>query len=146
ACDDETARRTLAVFGTVAQLRPRYGDQAFGPYIISMSRSAADALAVLALARIAGCVDAAGQVPLDVAPLFETVADLDAAEAVVAALFADDVYRAHLAARGNTQVVMLGYSDSAKDGGLVASRWALQQTQISLTRLASASGVRIIFF
>ncbi|MBL0223807.1 MAG: phosphoenolpyruvate carboxylase [Xanthomonadales bacterium] len=146
ACDDEAARRTLAVFGTVAQLRPRYGEQAFGPYIISMSRSAADALAVLVLARIAGCVDAAGQVPLDVAPLFETVADLDAAEAVVAALFADDVYRAHLAARGNAQVVMLGYSDSAKDGGLVASRWALQQTQIALTRLASASGVRIIFF
>src|SRR5690606_9663476 len=95
ASNDDAARRTLAVFRTVAQLRPRYGAQAFGPYIVSMSRSAADALAVLALARIAACVDGSGHVPLDVAPLFETVADLDAAEEVVAALFADRVYRQH---------------------------------------------------
>ena len=146
ASNDDAARRTLAVFRTVAQLRPRYGEQAFGPYIVSMSRSTADALAVIALARIAACIDGSGNVPLDVAPLFETVADLNAAEAVVTSLFADPAYRAHLAARGNKQIVMLGYSDSAKDGGLVASRWALQQTQIALTRLAQESGVRIIFF
>lgn len=146
ASNDEVARKTLAVFRTVAQLRPRYGEQAFGPYIVSMSRSAADALAVIALARIAACVDRSGNVPLDVAPLFETVADLNAAENVVKSLFADPAYRAHLAARGNQQMIMLGYSDSAKDGGLVASRWALQQTQIGLTRLARESGVRIIFF
>ena len=62
------------------------------------------------------------------------------------ALFADPVYRAHLAARGDRQVVMLGYSDSAKDGGMLASRWALQRTQIALTALARDSGVRIAFF
>jgi len=87
-----------------------------------------------------------GHVPLDVAPLFETVADLDAATATVRALFADPVYRAHLAARSHRQVVMLGYSDSAKDGGLVASRWALQQAQVALAALARESGVRIAFF
>ncbi|MEO8011742.1 MAG: phosphoenolpyruvate carboxylase, partial [Dokdonella sp.] len=76
ASTDDTARRTLAVFRTVAELRLRYGPNAFGPYIVSMSRSAADALAVLVLARIAGCVDGDDCVPLDVAPLFETVADL----------------------------------------------------------------------
>ena len=146
ASSDESARRTLAVFRTVAELRPRYGERAFGPYIVSMSRSAADALAVLALARIAGCVDGEGRVPLDVAPLFETVDDLDAAEGIVSALFADPLYRTHLAARGDRQVVMLGYSDSAKDGGLVASRWALQQTQIALSKLARDAGIRIVFF
>jgi phosphoenolpyruvate carboxylase len=146
ASSDETARRTLAVFRTVAELRTRYGARAFGPYIVSMSRSAADALAVLALARIAGCVDDNGAVPLDVAPLFETVADLDAAEQVVHSLFSDKRYREHLSARGDRQIVMLGYSDSAKDGGLVASRWALQQTQVALTRLARESGIRIVFF
>ena len=149
------AVRTLEVFRAVARLRPRYGERVFGPYIISMSRSAADALAVLALARVAGCVEAAGDgdgtdvgpvVPLDVAPLFETVADLQAAGATMRALFDDPVYRAHLAARGNRQLVMLGYSDSAKDGGLIASRWALQQTQVALTALARESGVRIVFF
>ncbi|MCI4568561.1 phosphoenolpyruvate carboxylase [Lysobacter sp. CFH 32150] len=144
--DHAAARATLDVFRTVATARQRYGARAFGPYIISMSRSAADALAVLALARIAGCMDADNRVPLDVAPLFETVDDLDAAADTLHALFADPIYRAHLAARGDRQVVMLGYSDSAKDGGIVASRWALQQTQVALTALAQESGVRIAFF
>lgn len=140
------ADSTLAVFQTVGELRPRYGERAFGPYIISMSRSAADALAVLALARAAGCTDDQDRIPLDVAPLFETVADLEAAPDTLRSLFADPVYRAHLAARGNRQVAMLGYSDSAKDGGIVASRWALQQAQVALTALAHETGVRITFF
>ena len=140
------AQNVLDVFRTVADALPRYGARAFGPYIISMSRSAADALAVIALARIAGCVDANDAVPLDVAPLFETVDDLQAAADTLRSLFADPVYRDHLRDRGNRQVVMLGYSDSAKDGGLVASRWALQQTQVQLTALAAEAGVRIAFF
>ncbi|HKN78422.1 MAG TPA: phosphoenolpyruvate carboxylase, partial [Lysobacter sp.] len=145
-----TSQSTLEVFRAVAALRPRYGERAFGPYIISMSRNAADALSVLALARIAGCVEHANEVradeiranetrsnearcavPLDIAPLFETVDDLDAAEDTLRALFADPLYREHLASRGQRQVVMLGYSDSAKDGGLLASRWALQRTQVA---------------
>ena len=140
------AASTLAVFRTVQAARLRYGAQAFGPYIISMRRSAADALAVLVLARVAGCVDEKGVVPLDVAPLFETVADLDAARGVVGALAAQPHYRAHLAARGHAQLVMLGYSDSAKDGGVFASRWALQRTQVVLTELARESGLSIHFF
>jgi phosphoenolpyruvate carboxylase len=144
--DAADAARVLAVFRTVAGALPRYGARAIGAYIISMSRSAADALAVLALARQAGCLDANGAVPLDVAPLFETVDDLDAAAGTLRSLFADPVYREHLRERGDRQVVMLGYSDSAKDGGLVASRWALQQTQVQLTALAAEAGVRIAFF
>uniref|UniRef100_UPI0030D9C192 phosphoenolpyruvate carboxylase n=1 Tax=uncultured Arenimonas sp. TaxID=546226 RepID=UPI0030D9C192 len=144
AADD--ARPVLDVFRTVADSLPRYGARAIGPYIVSMSRSAADALAVLALAKLGGCVDGNGAVPLDVAPLFETVDDLDNAADTLRSLFADTVYRAHLRSRGDRQVVMLGYSDSAKDGGLVASRWALQQTQVALTALAAEAGVRIAFF
>ncbi|WP_374604703.1 phosphoenolpyruvate carboxylase [Arenimonas sp.] len=142
----DDARSVLDVFRTVADSLPRYGARAIGPYIISMSRSAADALAVLTLARLGGCVDGNGDVPLDVAPLFETVDDLDNAADTLRSLFADPVYRAHLRCRGDRQVVMLGYSDSAKDGGLVASRWALQQTQVALTSLAAEAGVRIAFF
>jgi phosphoenolpyruvate carboxylase len=140
------AQPALDVFRTVVAARPRYGIAAFGPYIVSMSHSAADALAVLALARVAGCVDADGSVPLDVAPLFETIADLHAAPAIVQAMFDDDAYRTHLRARGGRQIVMLGYSDSAKDGGLFASRWALQQAQVVLTDLARRNDVRIVFF
>ncbi len=111
-----------------------------------MCRSADDTLAVLSLARAGGCVDADGRVPLDVAPLFETVADLEAAPETLRSLFEDPVYRQHLQTRGQRQMVMLGYSDSAKDGGIVASRWALQQAQIALLVLARESGVRITFF
>jgi len=146
APDATEAVSVLDVFRTVADAQGRYGSRAFGPYIISMSRSAADALAVIALARIAGCTDRSGAVPLDVAPLFETVDDLQAAADTLRSLFADPVYREHLRGRGDRQVVMLGYSDSAKDGGLVASRWALQQTQVQLTALAAEAGVRIAFF
>ena len=158
--DAEAALPALDVFRTVKSARARFGADAFGPYIVSMSRSAADALAVLALARIAGCVehddatargnvDASGdtgQVPLDVAPLFETVDDLDAAAGVMRALFDDPVYRRHVRARGDRQIVMLGYSDSAKDSGLLASRWALQRAQVDLMRLAREAGVRLVFF
>src|SRR5690606_26986130 len=136
---------TLDVFRTVLDLRRSHGIDAIGLYIISMSRSAADALAVLALARVAGCIEN-GTVPLDISPLFETVGDLEAAQGVMRSLFEDPLYRAHLAARGNEQTVMLGYSDSAKDGGLFASRWALQRTQVALTELADEFGVRIMFF
>ncbi|WP_202843758.1 phosphoenolpyruvate carboxylase [Luteimonas saliphila] len=136
---------TLDVFRTVLDLRRSHGVAAIGLYIISMSRSAADALAVLALARVAGCVED-GTVPLDVSPLFETVDDLKAAPGVMRSLFEDPAYRCHLAARGDEQTVMLGYSDSAKDGGLFASRWALQRTQVELTALANEFGVRIMFF
>ncbi len=145
APDAEAAAPALDVFRTVHALRPQLGEHAFGPYIVSMSRNAADALAVLALARIAGCVEG-GEVPLDVAPLFETVDDLEAAREVMHALFDDPVYRRHLAARGDRQMVMLGYSDSAKDGGLLAARWALQRAQVELLELARAAGVRIAFF
>src|SRR3546814_2146195 len=108
------------LFREARELRRTHGAGAIGLYIISMARTAADALAVLALARIAGCVEG-DAVPLDVAPLFETVADLEAAPSVMRALFDYPVYRAHLRTRGDRQTVMLGYSDSAKDGGLMAS-------------------------
>lgn len=143
--EDGPARRSLAVMAEVARARREYGERVFGPYIVSMSRSGADVLAVLALARVAGCVEH-DQVPLDVAPLFETVDDLAAAARVLRGLFADPHYRRHLAARGNRQMVMLGYSDSAKDGGLLASRWALQRTQAELTALAREAGIDIAFF
>ncbi len=144
--DAVSAQRVLDVFRARCRLRKRDGERAFGPYIVSMSRSAADALAVLALARIAGDVDAAGRTPIDVTPLFETVDDLDAAPEVLRQLLDDPAYRAHLSARGSQQIVMLGYSDSAKDAGLLASRWAIQRCQVALVQLAREAGVQLTFF
>ncbi len=144
--DDDTVERLRAVFATLADARQRYGVHATGPYIISMAESAADVLAVLALARLGGLVDDDGGVPLDVAPLFETVDDLTHGPDTLRALLADPVYRAHLAARGDRQLIMLGYSDSGKDGGILAARWGLQRAQVELLEVARVEGIELTFF
>ncbi|ADV26355.1 Phosphoenolpyruvate carboxylase [Pseudoxanthomonas suwonensis 11-1] len=143
---DEGNKRLDAVFQALGDARRRHGADALGAYIISMARSRADVLAVLALARRGGLVDEAGRVPLDIAPLFETVDDLHHGPDTLRDLFADPVYREHLQARGNVQMVMLGYSDSGKDGGIAASRWSLQRAQVELLQVAEEHGIRLTFF
>lgn len=142
----DEAEDVRGVFTALADARRQHGDAALGLSIISMCHRASDLLAVLALARQGGLVDERGAVALDVVPLLETVDDLRAGPEVLAALFTDPVYRAHLAARADRQVVMLGYSDSAKDGGIVASRWALQRAQIDLGVVATAHGITLAYF
>jgi phosphoenolpyruvate carboxylase len=142
---DEQARSLQAVFKTLHDARKRYGTEAVGLYIISMARSAADVLAVLALARYGGLTVDEG-VPLDIAPLFETVDDLKNAPATLQALMDDPLYRKHLKERGNRQWVMLGYSDSGKDGGTLASRWGLQRAQVELLEVAGKAQVQLSFF
>jgi len=143
--DDAQAESLRAVFATLHESRQRYGVDAIGLYIISMARSAADVLAVLALARYGGFT-AGAHVPLDIAPLFETVDDLKNAPNTLRALLDDPVYRAHLRAREDCQWVMLGYSDSGKDGGTLASRWGLQRAQVELLEVAEQAGIRLAFF
>ncbi|WP_426690139.1 phosphoenolpyruvate carboxylase [Rhodanobacter ginsengiterrae] len=146
ASDDASARSLQAVFTTLRDSRQSHGVDATGLYIISMARTAADVLAVLALARRGGLVDPSGNVPLNIAPLFETVDDLTNAPATLRALLDDPVYRRHLAARGDQQWVMLGYSDSGKDGGTLASRWGLQRAQVELLDVAHEAGIHLAFF
>ena len=144
--DDEGNRRTDAVFAALADARARHGGDALGSYIISMAHDRSDVLAVLALARRGGLVDADDTVPLDIAPLFETVDDLKRGTATLRDLLDDPVYRTHLRARGDVQMVMLGYSDSSKDGGIAASRWGLQRAQVELLEVAAEAGIRLTFF
>lgn len=145
-CRDEDVAASRAVFALLHASRRSHGAEATGLYVISMARTPADVLAVLALARHGGLVDEAGQVPLDVAPLFETIDDLVHAPATLRALLADPVYRRHLAARGDRQWAMLGYSDSGKDGGTLASHWSLQRAQADLLEVAREAGVVLAFF
>lgn len=156
ASEDSVAASLRAVFAALRDARSHYGAQATGLYIISMARSAADVLAVLALARHGGLLspcpfrgeaaDEKSHVPLDIAPLFETIDDLTNAPATLRALLADPLYRAHLAARDDRQWVMLGYSDSGKDGGTLASRWGLQRAQVELLEVAREHGIVLAFF
>jgi phosphoenolpyruvate carboxylase len=144
--DDETGLRMDAAFAALAEARTLHGLDAVGAYIISMAHNRADVLTVLALARRGGLVEGDGSVPLDIAPLFETVDDLRQGPDTLRDLLADPVYRAHLQARGNMQMVMLGYSDSGKDGGIAASRWGLQRGQVELLQAAKELGIKLTFF
>jgi len=144
--DDAEAAATLDVFRALAEARERYGERALGPYVISMAQGPDDALAVLLLARMAGFVEGDGTVPIDVAPLFETVDDLAAGPEVLRTLVAHPLYARHLASRGGRQVVMLGYSDSNKDGGIAASRVGLDRAQTQLAAAAAELGIRLTLF
>ena len=144
--DDEIGRRMDAVFTALSEARRLHGPDALGAYIISMAHNRADVLTVLALARRGGLIDENNNVPLDIAPLFETVDDLQHGPDTLRDLIADPVYRVHLQARDNVQMVMLGYSDSGKDGGIAASRWGLQRGQVELLQAAKELGIKLTFF
>ncbi len=141
----DPAAEALAVFRAIGEGRRRYGEAAIGLFIISMTQGADDVLTALALAQFAGLGDAQG-IPLDFAPLLETVDDLDAGPAILRRLLDSAVYRRHLERRGGRQVVMIGYSDSNKDSGITASRWGLQQAQYRLAELGRARGIELVFF
>jgi len=145
-----TTETTLEVFRAIAEGQRNYGSNAIGPYIISMTQDVDDVLTVLLLARSAGLVETGkqglDQVPLDVAPLLETVDDLRAGARILQQLFSNPVYQAHLTGRGQRQIVMIGYSDSNKDSGIAASRWALQQAQRELVAVAERHSTEIVFF
>ena len=116
-----------------------------GAYVVSMTRSPADLLEVLLLAREAGRYRPDRGAPFDVVPLFETLADLDAAGRTVERLLANPVYRRQVEARGVLEV-MIGYSDSNKDAGYLAANWALYTAQERIAASARAAGVRVRFF
>ncbi|MCF6224906.1 MAG: phosphoenolpyruvate carboxylase [Xanthomonadales bacterium] len=144
--DDAMVNKTIEVFRSIAWGHKNFGTLALGPYIISMTQGADDVLSVLFLARMAGLVDEHNNVPLDIAPLLETVADLENGEAIFNYLFTDSVYKAHLKTREQRQIIMIGYSDSNKDGGLVSARWALATAQSQLSKVAADYQVRLGFF
>ena len=146
---DDATRRVLDTFRAVRTIQDESGEAAARTYIISMATSPEDLLRVLLLAREAGLVDLAGDAPtsrLDVVPLFETLADLEGAPDVLRALLADPVYQRQLAARGRRQEVMLGYSDSSKDAGILASSWALYRGQEALAEVCREAGVELRLF
>ncbi len=130
------------LLSAAAQAHETFGERAITTLIISMSRNADDILAAWFMARAAGVE----RHRLDIVPLFETVDDLVAAEGVMKGLLELDVWCELLAARENRQTVMLGYSDSNKDGGMVASRWSLQDAQRKLLSLFEQHGMKVTFF
>ena len=145
----EPTDAALQVFRVMRAIQDEIGAAAASTYIVSRTRSADDLLRVLLLAREGGLVDLAGEPPLsriDIVPLFETLEDLEHAPAVVRSLLDDPIWRRQLEARGRHQEVMLGYSDSAKDAGLLPSAWALYRVQEEVARTCADAGVSWTLF
>ena len=132
---------TWALFQLITRTRNVYGKELLGPVVISMCRSASDILSVLLLARWTGCDDG-----LEIVPLFETIDDLQAASPILENLFTLPIYREHLSKCANAQMVMIGYSDSNKDGGYVMANWALYQGQESITKVAQKHNITLTIF
>ena len=140
------ARRTLAVFQTIAHCRRKYGARSIGPYIVSTTHGPDDVLSVLLLARWGDLGTKGLPVPLDVVPLFETIEDLESSSAILERLLQDESYRAHLEHRGSRQMVMVGFSDSNRDGGVASARWTLQNAQRDLVTTLQRFGITLTLF
>jgi phosphoenolpyruvate carboxylase len=141
----EQTEEVLDVFRSIAFLQERYGPRAAGRYIVSFTQSADDLAAVHRLARYA--VGDEGVVPvLDVIPLFETFADLQAAPRILAEIVGHPEFSARLEATGRRLEVMLGYSDSSKDVGPVAANLALYEAQAAISAWARENAIELTLF
>ncbi len=132
---------TVALFRLIREAHQRIGLEAIQTYIISMTTSVSHVLEVLLLAKDADLFGA-----LDVVPLFETIDDLDRAGQNMAALFTTPIYQEHLARRGRRQQIMIGYSDSNKDGGYLRANWMLYKAQKSLAQTCQEHDVKLWLF
>jgi phosphoenolpyruvate carboxylase len=137
----ETTNRVIATWRMIAQAHRRYGQVVIDSVIASMSTAPSDILTLLLFAKEVGVESA-----VDLVPLFETIDDLKDAPHIMAALFANETYHNHLKARGLRQQIMLGYSDSNKDGGYLASNWNLYVAQQALAEVCTAHGVELELF
>ena len=132
---------TVTAMQTIQQLN---GENGCSRYIISQCNSALNVLEVMGLLLLGGF--SKDSLTVDIVPLFETVDDLKAAAEVMKELYENADYRKHLAKRGNTQTIMLGFSDGTKDGGYLMANWAIYKAKEELTRISCAYGVDVVFF
>ncbi len=136
--EDEPAIREQ--FQTQFRLQKDYGCRSSDRYVLSMTHSADDVRKLLSIAQETGLYE------IDIVPLFETIDDLDRCPMLVRELWDDRAYRSHLRNRGNVQEIMLGYSDSNKDGGYLAANWNLYRAECRLAQLADEFGIGLRYF
>ena len=137
----------IKTFRSMASIVEQQNSEALSTYIISSTTDAYHILEVLVLAREAGLFSIKDKFSyIDIVPLFEALVPLQSADSIIEKLFDVPAYISQLLFRGNLQEVMIGYSDSSKESGMVASSWALHNAQIRLAKLAVDRGIRIQIF
>jgi len=144
-----SSAQTLKVFSVMKKMQQEVGSEAFGAYVISMTRDASHIMEVMFLACVCGLADnkqSQSFCNILIAPLFETIEDLERVEIVLDDLFSTESYTRLLRSAGNLQEIMLGYSDSSKDGGIYSSAWNLYEAQEKIIRIANKHNIRIRLF
>ena len=144
----EDTAKELAILDTAAEMHRRYGAKALPNYIISKADGVSDLLEVALMLKEAGLL-LPGEKPrldINIIPLFETITDLRDCGPIMDALFSVPYYRALLASRGNVQEVMLGYSDSNKDGGFLTANWELYKAEVELVKVFEHYGIGLRLF
>lgn len=140
----------IKVFTMIKAAHDTFGEKSILVYLVSMTQSASDLLEVLVLAKEAGIyrlhADGTVESHLNVAPLLETIDDLTAGPKILETLFTMDVYRNHLKIHGDSQEIMLGYSDGSKDGGTLTANWKLYKAQLEIHDMAKRHNIGLKFF
>ncbi len=145
----EATQETLELFRVMAHMREEISHKAFGSYVISMTHEASHVMEVMLMARLAGLAtyeNGKAKTAIRIAPLFETIDDLSRIEPVMTRLLDNETYAELLTTVGNLQEIMLGYSDSCKDGGILAAAWNLYDAQKRVTKLTNERNVRCRLF
>lgn len=143
----DDAESVLSAFEAIRTAQDRYGLEVIESYIISMTRSASDVLAVAVLAKEVGLIDLdRGIANIGIVPLVETIDDLRNSHALLSELLENPTYRRLLELNGNVQEVMLGYSDSNKVGGITTSQWEIYKAQRVMRNIAEAHGIHLRLF
>lgn len=137
-------RDTIENIYQIKDIQKANSEKGLHRYIISNTESVTDVMHVYGLFRFCGYLET--QIPIDIVPLFETMAGMKASADIMESLYLNEAYHQHLIQRRKTQIIMLGFSDGTKDGGYIKANWEIYRTKQKLTDLSRKYGIRVIFF
>ncbi|MEC8248834.1 MAG: phosphoenolpyruvate carboxylase, partial [Bacteroidota bacterium] len=140
---DELVYNTLKTIQVVKSIQSKNGELGANRYIISNNQTALNVMQLYAMLKLVAFND---KLSIDIVPLFETVNDLENAPKVMAQLYRNKAYKAHLRSRGQKQTIMLGFSDGTKDGGYFMANWAIFKAKEALTSVSKQHNIDVVFF
>ncbi|MBU2950538.1 phosphoenolpyruvate carboxylase [Tamlana agarivorans] len=140
---DEMTYNTLKTIKTIKQIQKSNGERGANRYIISNNQTALNMMQLFAMLKMVSFKD---NLTVDLAPLFETIPDLENAPGVMEQLYTNPAYMAHLRSRGSKQTIMLGFSDGTKDGGYLMANWGIYKAKELLTEMSRKYDITAIFF
>ncbi|WP_346238049.1 phosphoenolpyruvate carboxylase [Niabella insulamsoli] len=142
--EDDVIKDTAEIPNAIAEIQKSNGEAGCNRYVISHCENTLNIIEVFALFKMQGFAN--DEVNVDIVPLFETIDDLSNAAEIMKNLYSIPAYKAHLERRGNTQTIMLGFSDGTKDGGYLMANWSIYRAKEELTRITKYYGFEVVFF